>query len=253
MQNRPDPSPVTSSDEPIFELGPTPLEVVWEKYKSLILIGGSAVIVAVVGFFGAMSMTHAKREAAMDALAGATGPEALREVIVKFPNSVEAGNASLLLSAALRGEDKTAEAVNVLEEFLASQPTHPLAPLALIGLSGMAAQSGDAAAAKAFLDRVANEFPGSFAVPFALFSQAEMSLASGDRTAALAGLQGLSRQHPSSVASGASNNTLMALESLISDLVTPAPPVTPGSVELPAQEAVPPAMQVIDVDADPGI
>jgi|GEM_PF-1504457 len=253
MQNRPDHSPDTPSDEPIFELGPSPLEVVWEKHKMSILVGASVVIVALVGFFGAMAVSHSNRIAAMDALAAANNAETLREVISKFPKSVEAGNASLLLSALLRDEKNPAEATQVLEEFLKSPNGHPLAPLALVGLSGLAAQSGDSAAAKGYLQRVASEFPESFAVPFALLAEAEMALASGDRSAALAGLQGLSRQHPSSVAGNAGQNTLMALESLLSDAATPAPPVTPGSVELPAQEAVPPAMQVIDVDSDPGI
>jgi predicted negative regulator of RcsB-dependent stress response len=253
MQNRPDQSPVSTTDEPIFELGPSPLEVVWEKHKMSILVGASVVIVGLVGFFGAMAVSHSNRIAAMDALAAANNAETLREVISKFPKSVEAGNASLLLSALLRDEKNPAEATQVLEAFLKSPNGHPLAPLALVGLSGIAAQSGDSAAAKAYLQRVATEFPESFAVPFALLSEAEMALASGDRSAALAGLQGLSRQHPSSVAGNAAQNTLMALESLLSDAATPAPPVTPGSVELPAQEAVPPAMQVIDVDSDPGI
>lgn len=253
MQNRPDHTPVSASDEPIFEIGPSPFELVWEKYKSSILVGGGVVIVGLVGFFGAMSVSHANRLAAMDALAAAKSPDALRDVISSYPKSVEAGNAALLLSAALRNENKPADASQVLEAFLSSQPTHPLAPLALVGLSGLAAQSGDTAAAKSYLQRVSTEFPTSFAVPFAQFSEAEMALVAGDRQLALAGLQALSRQHPSSIASNASQSTLMAMESLLGDAATPAAPVTPGAVELPAEQPVPDAMDVIDVDSDPGI
>lgn len=252
MQNRPDPTPVPATDEPIFDIGPSPLEVVWEKHRMSIIVGTGAIVVAIVGFFGAMTVSHSNRIAAMDAFSAASTADELQAFIAKFPGSVEAGNASLLLSASLREEKKPDVARGVLEEFLKSQPKHPLAPLALVGLSGLSAQSDDVAAAKADLQRILSEFPTSFAVPFAMLSEAEILLASGDRQGALAAFQALSRQHPSSVAGSAAQNTLMALESLVGG-ITPAAPVTPGSVELPAQEPVPPAMEVIDVDSDPGI
>ncbi len=252
MQNRPEPSPVPATDEPLFDLGPSPLEVVWEKHRMAILVGTGAVVVALVGFFGAMTISHSNRIAAMEAFSAASTADELQAFIAKFPKSVEAGNASLLLSAAMRDEKKPDEASGVLEEFLKAQPNHPLAPLALVGLSGLAAQSDDVVTARADLQRVLSEYPTSFVVPFAMLSEAEILLASGDRQGALAAFQALSRQHPSSVAGSAAQNTLMALESLVVG-TTPAAPVTPGSVELPAQEPVPPAMEVIDVDADPGI
>lgn len=254
MQKRSDNIPAPVADEPVFDLGPSPLEEVWAKHKTAILVGGGAIIVAIIGFFGAMTVSHANRLAAMDALARATTPAEYQEVITKFPRSVEAGNASLLLSAALRNEKKPDEARAALESFLSSQPKHPLAPLALVGLAGLSAQGNDMATANADFQRVLTEYPSSFAAPFAILSEAEIALASGNRDAALTAFQSLSRQHPSTVAANAGQNTLMALESLVGGAPESAPPVTPESIELPPEApADAPAMQVIDVDSDPGI
>lgn len=253
MQKRPDNAPVPTTDEPVFELGPTEFEVIWEKYKSAILIGGGALLIGVVGFFSAMAITHAKREAAMEALAAASSPEEYRAVITDHPNSVEAGNAALLLAAAQRDAGETDDSATTLREFLASQPRHPLAPLALVGLAGLAASADDSAAAKAEFDRILSEYPSSFAAPFALFAEGQMALAAGDRRAALEAFQRLSRLHPSSVATGAAQGPLMALESMIAG-ATPAPAVSADEIQMPdVPEPPESAMDVIDTDADPQV
>lgn len=253
MQKRPDDDiPPSATDEPVFEIGPSALELTWEKHKTSILVGGGAVIVAVIAFFGTMAVTHANKGAAMDALSLAVSPAEYRAVIDNYPGSVVSGNASLLLATALRDDDKPDEARAVLDQFLQSQPQHPLAPLALVGLAGLATDPADA---KANLQRILDEYPSSFAAPYAMFSEAEDALATGDRQAALEGFQRLSRQHPSSVGAAAGQGTLMALESLVSGISVPAEPVTAEALDAtePPAEEMPTMDQVIDEDSDPGI
>jgi tetratricopeptide (TPR) repeat protein len=236
MSRNPKQSPLAPStpafDEPVLDLGPSEFELFWDQHKSKVLIGIGAVLVAVIGFFAAMAITHANRVAATEAFAAAKTPEALREVIAKHPSSPEAGNASLLLAAALRDEKKPDEARTVLDAFLKSQPKHPLAPLALISLANIATEAGDVKQAIADYQSVASQYPESFAVPFAQLSEAQLALANGDRKAALAGFQSLSRQHPASISAGAGKSTLVALEAL--NLGDPTPVASPTPAETPA-------------------
>lgn len=220
-------------DEPVLDLGPSSAELFWDEHKSKILMAVGALVIAVIGFFAAMAITHSNRVAAMEAFAAAKTPDALREVIAKHPASLEAGNAALLLAAQLREEKKPDEARAVLDAFLKSQPKHPFAPLALISLANIATGTGDVKQATADFQAVANQFPESFAVPFAKLSEAQLALAEGNRKAALAAFQSLSRQHPSSISANAGRSTLAALEALNLGDSTPSPSLAPAETPTP--------------------
>ena len=102
----------------------------WKKFVWG-LIGVIALILAV----GAWKLWTATTLSSAEALySTATGADAWREVVQKYPGTVPAGNAQVRLAESLQSAGDLPGAATELETFLASQPEHPLAGAAWLTL-----------------------------------------------------------------------------------------------------------------------
>jgi TolA-binding protein len=204
--------PEPASDEPVYEIDS--FELLWEQHKGKIIGGAVALVVIIVGVFGWLILSHAQRVGAESAYGTAKTPADYRAIIEKYPRSPLAGNASLLLASALRGEKKYDEANQVLGDFVKRQPEHPFAPLAKVAAAMNSVLAGKPADAESQLQAVATGDATSFAAPFALALEAELQMAGGQRAQALKTYRELVQTHPSSVSARVATPYVQALEAL---------------------------------------
>jgi len=210
-----------ASDEPVLEIDS--LELLWEQHKGKIIGGAVAVVVIVAAVFGWMIVAHSQRVAAETAYGAAKTEADYRALIEKYPSSLLAGNASLLLADLLRGEKKYDEANQVLDQFVKRQPEHPFAPLAKVAAAMNSALAGKTDEAESQLESVALTDSKSFAAPFAMLMEAELKTAQRKREEALKTYNELVQTFPSSIATRAAGPAMQSLESLLPPAPTPAP------------------------------
>ena len=92
-----------------------------------------------------------------------------------------------------------AESTAAFEQFLQSYPKHSLAGGALLGIGQNQDASGDAAAASATFQSVADRYPTSYAAPFARYALAEIHLRDFRRDEARALFEAIQTEAPDSV------------------------------------------------------
>lgn len=168
----------------------------WEAHWKKFAWGLAAVALLILAVGAFMLRQSHVRTAAESLYAAASGPDAWRGVIEKFPGSLVAGNAQLQLANALRSEGKFDDAASELGAMLASQPDHPLAGAAWLALGEIRqAQNNTAAALEAFRTCSAGQ-AASYAAPLAMLAEAKLLLSAGSRGEALAVLESVGTAYP---------------------------------------------------------
>jgi len=190
----PRPSVLLPAVDPALEMSESDLfwQEHWKKFA-----GGLILVVLLILAAGAWSFWQSQQRSAAEALYSASaGPEGWREVLVKFPGSVAAGNAQLRLAEALRTEGKADEAASTLETFVAAQPEHPLAPVGWLSLGEIRQmQKNDVGAMEAFRT-ASGKYASSYAAPMALLAEARLLIAGGNRGEAKAVLESIGTSYP---------------------------------------------------------
>lgn len=213
----------TASDEPEYEIDS--FEMLWEQHKSKIIGGAIAFVVILVVVFGWIFAVNARKAAAEAAFAAAKSATDYRAVIDQYGSSPVAGDAALLLAGSLRGEKKFDDANQVLNQFVAKQPTHPFAPLAKVAVAENLALAGKTDEAVKALEAVSQSDVKSFAAPYALWLSAELNTSQGKREQALHDYRELKRSFPESVAAQVAAPAAHALEAVAT--TAPAPKTAP--------------------------
>ncbi len=123
-----------TTDSDIPQTGFDPIAM-WLAHKTKIIIYGSLLVVAALAF--AYYEIAREREAAQarQTLADASSDGDYRQLIQKFPRTVAAGDASLLLAGKLRDGKNYDEAVTVLKAIIANEPGYPLIDGAWLSLA----------------------------------------------------------------------------------------------------------------------
>ena len=174
------PRPMSSPTEitPQPETGFDPLEF-WILHKSKVLIFALLFVLA-LGAWGVSEMARKNTlEDSQHLFATAKTADDYRKVVAKYPKSVVAGNALLLLADKLREEGKFDEATEQLRTFNEKHATHPLASGAWTSLAATQEAQGKADEALATYQKVSSGYPGSFSAPVALMAQARLLKAKG--------------------------------------------------------------------------
>jgi TolA-binding protein len=164
----------------------------WKKFVWG-LIGVIALILAV----GAWKLWTATTLSSAEALySTATGADAWREVVQKYPGTVPAGNAQVRLAESLQSAGDLPGAATELETFLASQPEHPLAGAAWLTLGELRQIQGNNDGALEAYRTASSRYKTSYAAPLALVAEANLLKAQGSLGEARAVLESVGSLHP---------------------------------------------------------
>jgi TolA-binding protein len=203
----PNPFPAAPIDDPAID----DWELAWEKHKKTILAAVAAAAVAGIAVLGWWINSTMAAEAAQKLLAEATGIEGYRAVVEKYPRSMPAADALMLIAAAQREAGDLAASTAAFQEFLQKFPKHELAGGALLGVGQNQDASGDTKSAMATYQQVVTQYPDSYAAPFAAYSEAEILLRGFQRDEARRSFNMVASRYPQSTAARMASNQLSRL------------------------------------------
>ena len=187
-----------TTNEEVIPAGFDPL-VFWMENKSKVITYATLLIVGLVAFaFYQITAQRNKVESAA-LYAQAAKPEDFKQVIQKFPHSIAAGNAQLMLAGALRSEKKFDEALAALRDFTNQFPDHPLAAVGALSVATTLDEQGKTDAAFDAYQQVTAKYPASYAAPVALMAQANILIAKGKPDEARRIYETITSQYPDSL------------------------------------------------------
>ena len=164
----------------------------WKKF-----VWGLIGVVALILAVGAWKLWTATTLSSAEALySTATGADAWREVVQKYPGTVPAGNAQVRLAESLQSAGDLPGAATELETFLASQPEHPLAGAAWLTLGELRQTQGNNDGALEAYRTASSRYKTSYAAPLALVAEANLLKAQGSLGEARAVLESVGSLHP---------------------------------------------------------
>ena len=176
-----------------FDLG-----AFWNQHKTKIIALALLVIVGLVLVATFKLVEHRKASSARDLLHSATTPTGYQSVIDKYPGTMAAANAHLLLAAEQRQEEKYEEAIETLESFMEKYPDHPLIGGARLSLGETQMAANQREKALQTFQATAAQFRDSYSAPAAMLEEASMYLTDGKPDEARRVLEDLISQFPES-------------------------------------------------------
>ena len=122
-----------------------------------------------------------------------------KALILKYPGSVVAGNAQLLLADKLRDDNKIDEALAILNDFTQKASAHPLIAQGWLSYAGTLEIKGDTAKATQTYANIAGQFSATEAAPAALSAEARLVKKGGDAKKAREIYENIVQRFPTSV------------------------------------------------------
>ena len=175
-------------------------DLFWQEHWKKFVWGLAALVVAIVAV-GVWKFWTAQTLSSAEALfSSASGADAWREVVQRYPGTVPAGNAQVRLADSLRGAGNAAGAVGELESLVESQPEHPLAGAAWLTLGELRQMRGNKDGALEAYRAASSRYGNSYAAPLALLAEARLLQQGGASGEARAILQSIGSQHPNTPA-----------------------------------------------------
>lgn len=193
MEERPR-SLLTPAMDPALELSPA--DVFWEENWRKLALGLAAIVVLILAAGAYMYFAAQQRHAAEALYSAASTPQGWREVVDRYPGSIPAGNARLLLAAGLRSEGKLDEAAAELDTFLSDQPDHPMAGAGWLALGEVRQLQGKPELAVEAYRTASMRHKESYAAPLALLAEARLLSARGSKSEARAVLESIGPLYP---------------------------------------------------------
>ena len=218
MATAPTPSHAPLDDDPLIAT-----HVAWLKYKTPIIIGVLALLIALAAY-GAYRIYDARRDAAAAAmLADARVAANFHKIVTEYPNSNAAPAAYLLMAADFRREQKYPEAHTTLQTFIDKYPKHQLVTTAKMALAANLESMRKLDEAIEGYRRVAADHPTSFNAPLALLAQVPLLKEKGQIDDARRVCETVLTQYRDSLAATEASRQLRLLKP-----ATPAAPAAPA-------------------------
>jgi TolA-binding protein len=218
MEDRP--SLLRPAIDPALEMSDSDLfwQEHWKKF-----VWGLIAIVALILAVGAWKLWTATTLSSAESLYSLAGtPEAWREVVQKYPRTVPAGNGQVRLAESLKSAGDLAGASAELENFLATQPEHPLAGAAWLSLGEMRQIQGNTSGALEAYRTASSRYKSSYAAPLALIAEANLLKAQGAAGEARAVLESIGSLHPETPAAMVAAGELARLSQPQTPIAPPA-------------------------------
>lgn len=173
----------------------------WIQHRTLVtrLLAAALIAIAIWGVYEFMN--YRKRAGSEESLATAQTAEDFRKLITSWDGTPAAGTAHLWLAEELRKEGKAADAAQVLKDFSAKYPLHPLRAAGAHAQAVDLEIAGKTDEALAAYQQLATTQSKSAFAPLALLGQARVLTAQGKLEEARKSLEAVQQQAQDSPAS----------------------------------------------------
>lgn len=170
----------------------------WQLHKSKIITYSLSLLVAIGAVISYQISANRNKAEAQALLANASKADDFRVIISRFPGSVPAGNATLLLAEQLRKEGKHEEALGLLRRFAELYPQHSLSSAASFAIAQVLETQGQKNQALEAYQSVTSRYANSFSAPLAMLSRANLLNSMGKTDEARRVYENLLAQYPDS-------------------------------------------------------
>lgn len=182
---------------------PTPItpptfELFWEEHRWKLFIAGLAGVIGLLLIGGILLWSHAQTMAAEALFFSATNKNEWKKVVERYPHSLVAGNALLLLAQAEAAEHQNETAKKTYQRFLEQFSHHPLAVNGLLGKAMNEDVMGNTQAAIDEFQQAATAYASSYGAAFALMMEARLLIRLGKKEEAKRVVELLASQYPNS-------------------------------------------------------
>ena len=160
--------------------GPSEVDLVWEKYKGLIIGILVVILVASVGYNIWQFQNQAKTREATQRFAAAKSDADFKQIAQDFAGQPVGGNALLMLAADQMAKKDFTAARATYEEFVQKNPKHPLAPAGVYAIAGLLENENKLDEALARYKEIGEKYPKSFVEDAALTGRARVLVAKND-------------------------------------------------------------------------
>lgn len=244
------PQPAANPEHPAETAEVSKIEQFLEENLKKIVLGLGLVIVVLVAVAVSRHFSHETELQAAEAFTSAKNAADCDVIVQKFAGTGAAGNAQLLKASLLWEEGKKESSVAALQEFIKSQPEHPLLPHALLSLGSKQAALGEKEAARASLETVVRDHAKSEAAAAAQTQLGDMLWAEGKIEEARKIFTELPRNNPGSPFIGQVEQRLKMMDAgLPTKEVDPPPAPKPAPPAAPASPV--PTINVPSLTAPP--
>ncbi len=205
----------------------------FEEYKKTIIFGGSALLLAIVGYGSWQVVTQNAIDSATASYAAAVSEEQLQAVVAEHGNQQVAANALLELAEMARNDGRIDEAEQYLQQFMDNYPNHPLTGTAMLSQAANREANGEIDGAIEVYRQIPAKYSGSYAAPLARLFEAELLALQEQSQQAVVVLEDIVANYQNTPAAMVARNRLMLMD-------LPEPEVSP---EDPAELDPEPAVQ----------
>jgi tol-pal system protein YbgF len=172
--------------------------VFWITYKTRIITFAALLIVALLLVATFQMAQHRKATYSRELLNSSSTPSEYQMVIDRYPGTMAAGNAHLLLAAKQREEGKYEDAIATLESFVRNYPDHPLVGGAELSIGETQRAAKQREKALETFETTASKYRDSYGAPAAMLAEASIYIADGKSEDARRVLEDLISQFPES-------------------------------------------------------
>lgn len=191
-------SVLTPAIDPSLEMSSS--DLFWQEHWRKVAAAVAAVIAAIL-LAGLWSLYTSHVRSSAEALySTASDTDGWRQVIEKFPGTVPAGNASIMIANSLREQGDTVGSAAELEALVAAQPNHPLAGAAWLTLGELRQLQGDNEGALDAYRTASGRYSASYAAGLALIAEARLLTGVGRTGEARAILESVGTLYPNTPA-----------------------------------------------------
>jgi len=221
------PSPIAE-----IEQGPSKFEQFLDRNQRWLILGGSVVVVAVLGYVAWSTIRKEQRHSAGAALVAADDLTSLLDVVKNHAGTPAAESARLLSADALWKDGRQDKAIETLRKFLAESPNHAAAPTARASLGSRLMAQGKLDEAKNELQPLIDDSKARFLAPFALICLGDIARTNDDLDQAEQYFTRARDEYPENLFSSEATRHLLLLRAkLPTEVDPPPPPVVPGDAE----------------------
>lgn len=193
----------------------------FDEHKGKIIAIVLIALLAIVGFVVWNHLQNEKAKKISAALYSAKSVADWQSLIAKYPGTIAAGNAQLLLADGLRNENKIDEALKVLGDFTSGGSEHPLIAQGWLSYAATLELKGELEKASQTYANIAQQYGATEAAPAALSAQARLARDAKDLTKARTLYENLVQRFPASFWASEAQNEIERLPKAEDAVVVP--------------------------------
>ena len=175
------------------------VELFWARHGKKVLIGAALVFLILIGVGAYIGYQTVRNARAAKAFTSAHDINGWQSVIKRYPGTVAAGDANLLVAAAQATGGQYSESDKTYQKFVKDYSGHPLFVNGIFGQASNAEAEGKADDALKYYSDISSHYSSSYLAPMALYYHGRLTEKNGNLKEALQDFEDVLQRYPQSV------------------------------------------------------